>query len=556
MTYLQKTIISNRLSENEINNKYGTLDNVVNLNITDLELENIEKLKDIKKASEVLINNLDSLVILSVDIDCDGITSGYLGYRILKDIMCVNDVEVVIGTRSAGRGVNALVTNKIMKNVIKRDTKKKVLLITADHGTNDNNSYRELRGLVKNIDIIVTDHHVVDTPTDAIDALVNNMQEGSSYHNSLCGSGTLFLLLYYTVAKYYKRTIEDLTEYLPYVAISTLSDRVSLKSPVNRYFVRRGLEVINSNPDINFRLLKQTLKITGEVTYADLTYTIAPFINTANRTSVEEIMLGCLICDIEEKKKVLLDYLDEMNTCRKKEVKRVIGELSLDRDMKSTQNSVVIEIDSNYMVSGIVASNLNETLDKPAVCVSRVQNKFVGSCRSNDFNILDTINQLKSDHPGIVLHCAGHHSACGVEISGDRLEDFRLLLDKYVNVESASLSLFEFHVTHDDINMELYKEIEVLAPFGQEWPEVTFTTEPVTVVSSFNNDYWSFFKIRLDNGNMFDCMSKINKRLYPEIPYIITFSFRYHSNSKREWLSLKVHNIEDVNEEFNSYIDD
>lgn len=556
MTYLQKTMIKNRLSDTEITNKYGTPENVISLDIPDLELENIEKLKDIKKASEVLINNLDSLIVLSVDIDCDGITSGYIGYRILKDMMCVNDVEVVIGTRSAGRGVNALVTNKIMKNVVKRDIKKKVLLITADHGTNDNNSYKELRNLVKDIDIIVTDHHVVDTPTDGIDVLVNNMQEGSCYHNSLCGSGTLFILLYYTLVKYYKKSILDLEEYLPYVATSTLSDRVSLKSPLNRYFVNKGLEVINSNPDINFKLLKQTLKITGKVTYADITFTIAPFINTANRTSVEEVMLGCLICDIEEKKKVLLEYLDDMNTSRKKEVRRVIGELSLDRNMKSTQNSVVIEIDSNYMVSGIVASNLNETLDKPAVCVSRVQNKYIGSCRSNDFNILGTINQLKNDHPGIVLHCAGHHSACGVEISGDRLEDFRLLLDKYVNVESKILSLYEFHITHDDINMDLYKEIEVLSPFGQDWPEVTFTTEPVTVVSSFSNDYWSFFRIRLDNGNLLDCMSRVAKRLYPEIPYVITFSLRFNSNSKREWLSLRVHNIEDVNEEFDTHIDD
>ena len=534
MTKRQKEIIQFRMTDDEIVKYYGKIENVKTLNIDDLNLDNLKKLKDIHGAYELLKKSKDYFVILSVDIDCDGLTSGYIGYRILKDILGFK-VRVVIGTRTAGRGINDYVTKKILEATRGNS---KVLLITADHGSNDIASYYKLKELIKDLRIIVTDHHNTYSDDDVIDVKVNNHQEGSNYDNKVCGCGTLFLVLLYYI-KMHNMPSNRLDKFLPYVAISTMTDRVSLLSPVNRYFVTRGIKIMNTTPDENIKHMFRVLKIRGKISYSDLSFTIGPFLNTANRLGIEEITLQALLTTNPKRKEALYDYLDEMNAVRKKEVNHVYNTLDYN-DINAEDKVHLIEIASEHQVAGIIASGLNEQLNKPVICVSSTGDSYVGSCRATGVNILTTLKDIQKEHPGVIRKCEGHDSACGIVIEPLMLERLQELLNEVVIRSNYSKPYVEYKLKHSDINMGLMNELLEVGPYGMDWPEVLFRVNKVKVLSFARVDTLKFVSLELKDGNKIHAMTKCYTKLEHDAYYDILCHLVYNSNSKREWVSLKI----------------
>ena len=171
--------------------------------------------KDMKKVMKtlknVMLNNLK--VIIFSDYDCDGVTSGFILYKVLKFMNI--DVEVMIPNRfKNGYGLN---TNSIDEIIEKKPS----LVITTDNGISSVNEVKVLKD--NGIDVIITDHH---TPPEVLPkalAIINPKVKDDTYpFNELCGAGVAFKVAC-GIVEYFELDF-DLKEVFIFAAVLIFAD--------------------------------------------------------------------------------------------------------------------------------------------------------------------------------------------------------------------------------------------------------------------------------------------------------------------------------------------
>lgn len=156
------------------------------------------------------------------------------------------------------------------------------LIITVDNGITSiaEAAYAKELG----IDLIITDHHhALETLPDAY-AVINPQISPQYPFKGLAGVGVAFklinaLLTKSTFSKEEKNLIFHY--FLPIVAIGTVADIVPLVDE-NRIIVKKGLELINHNPDAIPKSLKNFLdylSIKGDIDTFHIGFVIGPRIN-------------------------------------------------------------------------------------------------------------------------------------------------------------------------------------------------------------------------------------------------------------------------------------
>ena len=148
MTHLQEEIIRRRITDDELNVLYeGNIENVLDYKSFDI-YKDLDKLKDVDIASNLIQDAIknNKHICISADYDTDGIPSLATVSYILFNMLKVNkeNVSVIVGGRTYGRGVCTHVLNKL-KGLKTAKGKDIDLLITIDHGSTDQNSYRQLK---------------------------------------------------------------------------------------------------------------------------------------------------------------------------------------------------------------------------------------------------------------------------------------------------------------------------------------------------------------------------------------------------------------------------
>lgn len=472
--------------------------------------EKEEKLKDIQEASKLLFDYIINgyYIIVAVDLDNDGISSGYIGNYCLKHIfnLTYDNYNLIISSRHHPRGFNM----DMIEQINKKNIKNKILLITADMGTYDNNNYILLKNRYRDIKIIVTDHHQVpyDNYPSSVDYLINPQRKDNNFGKDFCGCCVFYLLLRETV-----KSLEDKEKLekfdkgvLPYVASATLVDIMSISNIYNRYFVKKGISYLNQHEYRNFEYIKKLLRINSNITYKELSTKIGPLINTANRTSTEKFCLLGLITDNNDTSVRMLDYINRLNKQRKDNVSELLNTAIEQIDTKYTDSFVVI-INSKLYISGNIASSLSGLYKRPSIVFlnNNSRNTLQGSGRAG-IEGLDLLNILKRLPNDIVESANGHKGACGVSIYRERYEDFKRLFNQEVQKDLLHIKIQplepELVISQNDINIDLYNKLQMLAPYGLNWREPIITTsESFTIIDMI--PIKSFYKIILgmENGD-------------------------------------------------------
>ena len=121
-----------------------------------------------------------------------GISSAVVLTKGIKNILKHKNTTTVVNKRIYGNGFNPRIVRKILD--INSD-KKIDLIITADHGSNDDEYYIELKNKIKDLKIILTDHHTISKYPKNVDAFINPMREDSTFVKDISGCATAFLLM-------------------------------------------------------------------------------------------------------------------------------------------------------------------------------------------------------------------------------------------------------------------------------------------------------------------------------------------------------------------------
>jgi single-stranded-DNA-specific exonuclease len=425
-----------------------------------IDEEQLERaIKRIQKAIK-----LNQKIIIFGDYDVDGITgTAILWESIYQEY---KNVSPYIPDRfEEGYGLSV----KGIDNLLKKypDTK---LIITVDNGIV---AYEALKHAKKlKIDVIVTDHHVKGKEELDCFALIHTTQ--------ICGAAVGYMLS----LALRNQPLIDSDQFLDLVALATVADLVPLTG-ASRAFVKFGLEALLK---IQRPGLQALFNLSGigkdKIGVYEIGHVIGPRLNASGRILSAMDSLRLLCTKRYDKGQELAVKLDQTNKERQlltEEFTQIAcsqcEEINLDRI------SFVSHTDFNEGVIGLVASRLVERYYKPSFVVSIGKDISKGSARSiSGVNIIEMIRAV-----GVhVVQAGGHPMAAGFTVETTKIEILRDALQKHAEKIVADEHLerklsIDLKLKLDDITMDLYKKIQLLAPFGMKNPEPLFVSKKVII---------------------------------------------------------------------------
>jgi single-stranded-DNA-specific exonuclease len=329
------------------------------------------------------------------------------------------------------------------------------LILTADCGVSAVEAVA--RAARQGRDVIVTDHHRPGTRLPAAVAVVDPMRADSAYpFRGLAGVGVVFKLVQALFARAGVETAEA-NQHLDLVAIGTVADQMPLADE-NRTLVRAGLLALARTRKPGLRALLRRIGIEegGPVSADDVSFRLAPRLNSVGRMASAEAGLRLLLTGDPHEAERLAAHLDRQNAQRREADRRVYAEAERqlsERYDPGRDRAVVLWGDGWHPgVIGIVASRVAEAIHRPAVVVSFDGDVGRGSGRSiPGFHLFRALQELSP----MLDRFGGHRMAAGLAIRRDRVEEFAERL--------RDLAATELHddAVADDLRVDL------VAPLGR-----------------------------------------------------------------------------------------
>ena len=435
------------------------------------------------------------------DFDADGITATALLVHGLSSLT-PNIVPYIPHRLNEGHGLKIPALESLRKEGVS-------LVITVDCGVTGAMPVKRARRL--GVDIIVTDHHTPSTELPAALAVINPKLAGSSYpFTELAGVGVAYKLLQAVLNGLGRENL--LEEVTDLVALGTVADMTPLLGE-NRYLVKEGLQRMNSTLRLGLKeLLTCAGMPSGSLGSENITWTIAPRINTASRLDHALPSYELLTTDSSERAQELAHWLEQKNGERQQMTTRAANK-AREQVLKVGLTPLLMVGDEDYPagISGLVASRLTDEFYRPAVVIREGKRVSNGSCRSiPEFNIIEALTQCRD----LFLEFGGHAGAAGFVMLSHNLAHLRERLNKLADAQLAGIDLrprinIDAEVLLRDLTRNTYNYIQKLAPFGQGNPVPVLVSRSVKVLNCRTmGTTGEHLRLRLEqNGSIWDAVA-------------------------------------------------
>lgn len=382
------------------------------------EIDNWFDYYNMDKARNMFIKhyNFKTPTYIICDSDLDGITSTAFIYMYMKALKEDWDIEILIHNGKERGLQDENIFQQIKFNP-------RGFIIIPDSGTNDRDKANELKGL----DILVLDHHDIETPIE--NGILINNQSDKNKNISKNGSGCLVTYMFCKSLDDYFNN--DWCHWnMDLVALSLISDSMNMADQQNRNFYHLGLETIDCV--LNTFLESTFLRFIGNKAYTqrDISFKIVPKFNSVIRTENQELkrkVIECFTYECED----IGDILDLCENCHKNQiqlVENIIQNNQHNIENANKNNIVVLSCDDMpRSYSGLVAGKImNLCGGKPTIVGKIKDNQLLGSLRSPI--------PLRSDldNNELVEWAIGHENSCGVSINKDNIDS---LVEYYNNIK-------------------------------------------------------------------------------------------------------------------------
>ena len=445
----------------------------------------------INQAVELLADGLarNKRFLIVADFDADGATSCALAVRGLR-LMGATDVRYVVPNRfEYGYGLSPEIVEVAAQQ-------QPDILITVDNGIASIEGVKLARS--KNIDVLITDHHLSGDRLPEANTIVNPNQQNDGFPSkNLAGVGVMFYILMALRAYlreqdwFVERDILEprLAELLDLVALGTVADVVPLDHN-NRILVAQGLARIRSGrccPGIK-ALLRIARRSPHRITAQDLAFAIGPRLNAAGRLTDMSLGIECLLCDDELDAGKMAKELDQLNRERREiqedmqdQAMAIIDAVDLSRDQRMPSGLCLFDDTWHQGVVGIVASKIKDKLHRPVIVFARdTEGRIKGSARSvSKVHIRDLLDMIACHNPGLIDKFGGHAMAAGLTMKECNLEQFKKVFDQKVSEfvsegDFGNTVLTDGELFPDEMNIELAETIINAGPWGHGFPEPVF----------------------------------------------------------------------------------
>jgi len=393
-------------------------------------------------------------VLVHGDYDVDGISGTALLYQYLRGLF-ETVYRFLPDRRRDGYGLSERAVDWALAEGVG-------LVVTVDCGTSDGVLIERLRS--QGIDVVVCDHHDFPDEGAAEGIVLNPKRGGETYpHRDLCGTGVAFKFVEALHARGVRGNTapESLVDLL---ALATVGDMMPLTGE-NRYFVRTGLELINTSPRPGLEAIKSYSRIGSKpVTAGHISFVFGPRLNAPGRVARPKPALEILTTANKDEARRLAGELEYDNE-KRRSLTDVVRDDAFDRirEMtdRATRGGFVLAGDHwDEGVLGIAAARVAEEFGRPAILLSVNGDVAKGSGRSiRGVNLKKHVDRLQE----FFVKYGGHQQAVGLTMKTARIDEFGrslsdslkedvdleatappLRIDGTINLEECSLDLLDF----------------------------------------------------------------------------------------------------------------
>lgn len=433
-------------------------------------------LKDMDKTCERLafaIENQQQIAVYA-DYDLDGSPGGVL---MKKGLEALGATEVILRQPKRlkdGYGVHKKIIDELKEQKVQ-------LIISVDVGITDNEAIAHANS--KNIDFIVTDHHLPKEQLPKAYAIVNP-------NSGLCDSGLTYLsgtgVAFYVIMALrsaLKKTDVNLKDFLDLFAIATITDMVPLVNE-NRTLVKHGLKVLETTQRPGLQALLQELKLYGkEILSSDIGFKLGPKLNALSRLEEDLFPADVMLADHQTAKDVV-HHVMALND-KRRELQEGVYADALDKINFQLANDPsykfvsVFSKDYHPGVISVVANKLMDVFKRPVFIGSqRPEGHIIGSARSPLPEVdLQKVLGYSQKH---LMKFGGHRLAAGFEISPSQTADFETSLTEYFNSKEGTFDQGDFRIMYDaelsldELNESFMRWYAGLEPFGVGFEQPVF----------------------------------------------------------------------------------
>ncbi|MDL2410441.1 single-stranded-DNA-specific exonuclease RecJ [Rhizobium calliandrae] len=438
-------------------------------------------LTDCEKAAQRLLRAIKAgeTVAIFGDYDVDGAASSALLYRFLRHFGV--SAGIYIPDRIfEGYGPNPAAINQLIDNGA-------ALIVTVDCGSTSFESLEAAK--VRNIDVVVIDHHQVAHELPHCHALVNpNREDDLSGQGHLCAAGVVFLVLVAALRLLREasdarvRSI-DLLAWLDIVALATICDVVPLKG-LNRAYVVKGLIAARHQGNPGLAALFRKAGLGGPVTPYHFGFMIGPRINAGGRIGDAALGARLLTLEVASEAEAIAERLDDLNRERQAMEAAMLQEAEAEALAEYGNGdgaSVIVTARENWHpgIVGLIASRLKDKFRRPTFAIAfDSMGKGTGSGRSiNGFDMGRMVRAAVD--AGLLVKGGGHAMAAGLTVERANLGKLRAFFTEKAEKQVAGLVANETLKIDGALGaggatVELVDQLETAGPYGSGHPQPIF----------------------------------------------------------------------------------
>jgi len=462
----------------------------------------LEEFPDLAISLELLQNAIASQTKIAIcgDYDADGMTSTALLLRSLRTLGA--QVDYAIPSRMhEGYGINKRIVEEFHSEGVG-------LILTVDNGISAFEPVARAREL--GLAVIITDHHDIPQKLPPANAILNpKLIAESSPYRGVAGVGVAYILAV-SLAQQLGETKGLIQPMLALFTLGTIADLAPLTG-VNRRWVKRGLQNL---PKSNLAGVKALIQVGGvqvrgdeeklqiqnpkskiqnpkSLKPEDIGFRLGPRINAIGRLGNPQTVIELLTTDDMGIALELAMQCEQTNTSRQLMCEQIeqeaiaYVETEFVASLQDDRVLVVVQPNWHHGVIGIVASRLVERYGVP-VFIGTYENEqqIRGSARGiPEFNVFEALEYCHD----LLGKFGGHKAAGGFSFPAENLQVLRSHLIEFANqcLEPEHLKpllKIDAEVNLNQINQQLYQQLNALHPCGMDNPDPIFWTPNVEVV--------------------------------------------------------------------------
>ncbi len=411
-------------------------------------------------------------IVVFGDYDCDGVCASAILVTTLRRLGAKADAFIPDRFKE-GYGLTAASIERLF-----REHPSVGLIVTVDNGISAAREVAELKA--RGVSVVVTDHHLPGPDLPVADALVNPRVAALPGCEELCGAGVAFYLAGALVQAATSAGIYSGGKFggplLVLAGLATVADLMPLREQ-NRILVAQSLACFNRCAPVGLRelLLSAARVASSAPTSRDYGFLLSPRINATGRMESAVIAYNLIMEEDREVARNLAVRVNGLNSLRQTEEREMVVAVQA-QVAPGRAAAVARREEGNSGVAGIVAARVMERLRVP-VAVAVGDN---GSVRAPaGYNAHDALAASSA----ALERFGGHAAAGGFTLKDGMFEEFkRLFTDacaaQYAankeEVERGKVLEPDLWLEPQDLTLELFDAMQVMAPFGEGNEEPVF----------------------------------------------------------------------------------